>query len=62
MRICNHPGFPAMSLLIAIAMAATITPARSQELFPAVQRLKQYCLMTAPIGYSPRLGVLTLTP
>jgi len=62
MRIRNHPGFPAMSLLIAIAMAATITPARSQELFPAVQRLKQYCQLTAPFGYSPRLGVLTLTP
>ena len=38
------------------------TTADSQDLFPAVQRLKNYCQATAPYGYSPRLGVLTLTP
>jgi hypothetical protein len=59
MRMRNHPRFPAI-LLIAIALAAT--PARSQDLFPAVQRLRQYCQATAPYGYSPRLGVLMLTP
>lgn len=34
----------------------------SQEVFPAVQRLKDYCRATAPTGYSPRLNILTLTP
>jgi hypothetical protein len=34
----------------------------SQEIFPAVQRLKDYCRATAPTGYSPRLNILTLTP
>ncbi len=34
----------------------------SQEVFPAVQRLRDYCRATAPTGYSPRLNILTLTP
>jgi hypothetical protein len=34
----------------------------SQELFPAVARLQQYCKLAAPIGYSPRLNKLILTP
>ena len=33
-----------------------------QEVFPAVQRLRDYCRATAPTGYSPRLNILTLTP
>jgi hypothetical protein len=47
-------------LLVAANLLAAAT--YSQELFPAVQRLKNYCLLTAPIGYSSHLGVLTLTP
>jgi hypothetical protein len=34
----------------------------SQEVFPAVQRLQDYCRATPPIGYSPRLNILMLTP
>src|SRR5580704_609778 len=49
-------------ILISSAFVLAASGAYSQELFPAVQRLKQYCQLTAPIGYSPRLGVLTLTP
>ena len=49
-------------ILISAVLVLAAAGAFSQELFPAVQRLKQYCQMTAPIGYSPRLGVLTLTP
>jgi hypothetical protein len=55
-----------MRFLKKIFLLATCLPALStaysQELFPSVQRLKNYCLSTAPYGYSPRLGVLTLTP
>src|SRR5579863_10152588 len=49
-------------LFLLVTSLLTATAARSQELFPAVQRLKNYCDLTPPIGYSPRLGVLTLTP
>ena len=62
MRIVKKVFPLASGLLAAIVLAAIITPARSQDLFPAVQRLRQYCLATAPYGYSPRLGVLMLTP
>jgi len=48
-------------LLVATAFLA-INTAHSQDLFPAVQRLKNYCQATAPFGYSPRLAVLSLTP
>ena len=60
MRIFNKLCLLASGLLVTIFL--TTTPARSQDLFPAVQRLKNYCELTPPIGYSPRLGVLTLTP
>lgn len=49
-----------LSLLLAGVLA--VARAESQDLFPAVQRLKTYCQMTAPIGYSPHLTVFTLTP
>jgi hypothetical protein len=55
MRIFNK-------LLLLSGFLLTMTAAYSQELFPAVQRLKNYCELTPPIGYSPRLSVLTLTP
>jgi hypothetical protein len=55
MRIFNK-----LLLLSGWLLAATAT--YSQELFPAVQRLKNYCELTTPIGYSPHLGILTLTP
>jgi hypothetical protein len=55
MRIVNK------FFLLATGLLA-VTTTYSQDLFPAVQRLKNYCLETAPIGYSPRLGVLILTP
>jgi hypothetical protein len=55
MRIVNKLFLLATGLL-------AVTTAYSQDLFPAVQRLKNYCLETMPIGYSPHLGVLTLTP
>jgi hypothetical protein len=55
MRIFNK-------LLLSLAFLLAVTAAYSQELFPAVQRLKNYCEITPPIGYSPHLGVLTLTP
>ncbi len=55
MRILNK-------LLLITGLLLAATPAYSQELFPAVQRLKNYCELTPPIGYSPHLGVLTLTP
>jgi hypothetical protein len=48
-------------ILLSITLLTTGT-AKTQDLFPAVQRLKQYCQETAPYGYSPRLGVLMLTP
>jgi len=48
-------------LLITANLLAAAT-ACSQELFPAVQRLKDYCELTTPTGYSPHLGVLTLIP
>jgi hypothetical protein len=54
-----------IKLILAVSgflTATTATTANSQDLFPAVQRLKNYCQATAPYGYSPRLGVLTLTP
>lgn len=53
--------FKQILLLVTVNLLAAIT-ARAQELFPAVQRLKNYCELTTPIGYSPHLGVLTLTP
>ena len=55
MRIFNK-------LLLSLAFLLAATASYSQELFPAVQRLKNYCDVTPPIGYSPHLGVLTLTP
>jgi len=48
-------------LLVAANFLAAAA-AYAQELFPAVQRLKNYCDLTPPFGYSPHLGVLTLTP
>ena len=55
MRIFNK-------LLLLTGFLLAISTAYSQDLFPAVQRLKNYCELTPPIGYSPHLGVLTLTP
>jgi hypothetical protein len=55
MRIVNK------FFLLATGLLA-VTTTYSQDLFPAVQRLKNYCLETTPIGYSPHLGVLILTP
>ncbi|HXD76496.1 MAG TPA: hypothetical protein VN616_01750 [Puia sp.] len=55
MRIVNQ-------FLLLIGCILAPAAAQSQDLFPAVQRLKNYCRMTPPIGYSPRLEVLTLTP
>lgn len=49
-------------IVLVAAWIGFISTANSQELFPAVQRLKNYCLTTPPYGYSPRLGVLTLFP
>ncbi len=48
-------------LLFAGLILAT-SGAFSQEVFPSVQRLEDYCKLTAPIGYSPQLNVLMLTP
>src|ERR1700744_3352074 len=48
-------------LLFAGLILAT-SGAFSQEVFPAVQRLQEYCKLTAPMGYSPSLNVLMLTP
>src|ERR1700722_17938130 len=55
MRIFNK-------LLLSSAFLLALTTTYSQGLFPAVQRLKNYCEATPPIGYSPHLGVLSLTP
>jgi hypothetical protein len=49
-------------LLLITGFLLASTAAFPQEMFPAVQRLKNYCELTPPIGYSPHLGVLTLTP
>ena len=49
-------------LLFLFGWLLAAATAYSQELFPAVQRLKNYCELTAPVGYSPRLSVLTLFP
>jgi hypothetical protein len=48
-------------LLFAGLILAT-SGAFSQEVFPSVQRLQEYCKSTIPIGYSPKLNVLMLTP
>src|SRR5579863_2301553 len=48
--------------LLVTANLLAVATAYSQELFPAVQHLKNYCDLTPPFGYSPHLGVLTLTP
>ncbi len=48
--------------MLLVITALTAARANSQDLFPAVQRLKNYCQATEPYGYSPHLGVLSLTP
>ncbi|HTR27980.1 MAG TPA: hypothetical protein VMH27_01850 [Puia sp.] len=51
-----------LTIRVATAISVTAINASAQDLFPAVQRLKNYCLATAPYGYSPHLRVLSLTP
>ncbi len=49
-------------ILIFSFLVVAASGAFSQEVFPAVQRIQDYCKSTAPVGYSPRLKLLTLTP
>jgi hypothetical protein len=49
-------------LIVLAGLILASTGAFSQEVFPAVQRLQQFCSLAAPIGYSPRLNRLMLTP
>lgn len=49
-------------ILLLSGLLLTVSGIFSQDLFPAVLRLRLYCQQTAPVGYSPRLSILTLTP
>jgi len=49
-------------LLMAVSLLAAAGCFAQDDLSAPVLRLKEYCRETAPTGYSPRLGVLTLTP
>src|SRR5580698_1026284 len=49
-------------IFVLVTLNLLAAAAYTQELFPAVQRLKNYCDLTPPFGYSPHLGVLTLMP
>ena len=51
-----------LKYIVLILSIQTAITAHAQDLFPAVQRLKNYCEATAPYGYSPRLDVLILAP
>ena len=52
------------SLLKAFLLSGLMLPAFYSfcQLPLPVQQLEDYCKMTAPTGFSPRLSVLTLTP
>src|SRR5579859_3638968 len=60
MRIVHKLIF--LAIKVTTVIGVTAISASAQDLFPAVQRLKNYCQATAPYGYSPHLGVLSLTP
>src|ERR1041385_786422 len=46
-------------LLGAVAVGLSVG---AQDVSQPVQQLEDYCKRSIPTGYSPRLGVLTLTP
>ncbi|GGA83589.1 hypothetical protein GCM10011511_03380 [Puia dinghuensis] len=52
-----------MLLMVGLALAVSVLRVHAQEETSApVLQLQDYCKRDIPTGYSPRLGVLTLTP
>jgi hypothetical protein len=49
-------------LFLLLGAAIAVLSAGAQELSQPVQQLQDYCKRSIPTGYSPRLGILTLTP
>jgi len=49
-------------LFLFLAVIVAVLTAGAQDLSQPVQQLQDYCKRSIPTGYSPRLGILTLTP